>query len=213
MRKLILKISVSADGFVCGPQDEIDWIFRSMNKQVMDWIEKILWESDLHIMGSRTFRDMASYWPTSSDPLAKPMNMIPKLFFSRRGLADMVQADQTTRALRDKRKIDREAGISENSLSPFSDTWIHASRETDLVATIGRLKKQEGKVILAHGGAEFAQELVKTGLVDEYRLVIHPAILGKGKALFALAPHPLDLQLTSSSVFDSGVIANIYSIR
>ena len=74
MRKLVLKMSVSVDGFVGGPNGEIDWLLRTMDKPVIDWIEKTLWQAGVHIMGRHTFYDIASYWPTSSDQLAAPMN-------------------------------------------------------------------------------------------------------------------------------------------
>ena len=66
MRDLILKMSISIDGFVGGPDGGIK-----------------IWNASLHIMGSRTFHDMAAYWPTSTEVFAAPMNQIPKAVFSR----------------------------------------------------------------------------------------------------------------------------------
>ena len=63
MRKLILKMSMSVDGFVGGSKSEVDWIFSSMDEGAVDWTMKSIWQAGLHIMGSRTFHDMASYWP------------------------------------------------------------------------------------------------------------------------------------------------------
>jgi dihydrofolate reductase len=62
VRKLILKMSVSVDGFVGGPNGELDWIFRSLDKDATAWTIENLWQAGVHIMGSRTFRDMAAYW-------------------------------------------------------------------------------------------------------------------------------------------------------
>ena len=70
--------------------------------------------------------------------------------------------------------------------------------------------KEPGKDILAHGGASFAQSLVEKNLIDEYRLVILPVVVGKGKALFTRLSKPTDLKLISSTIFSGGVIANIY---
>ena len=78
---------------------------------------------------------------------------------------------------------------------------------------INKLIQQNGKFILAHGGASFAQDLVKHGLIDEYRLVIHPVILGKGLPLFSQAAHPFDLLLENSTLFPSGIVAKVYSTK
>ena len=213
MRKLVLKMSISADGFVCGPNHEIDWLVRTMDKSGLDWIEKTLWGAGVHIMGSHTFHDMAPYWVTSSGQLAEPMNKIPKVVFSKRGHVDTTSYGQTTQALKDATRIDSEKGVNIGATSPYASTWTNAAVETNLVAGIAKLKQQEGKYILAHGGASFAQDLVKHGLIDEYRLVIHPVVLGKGIALFALTPHQIDLQLVSSTPFATGIIVNIYTTK
>ena len=67
----------------------------------------------------------------------------------------------------------------------------------DLGAEIADLKTESGKDLLAHGGASFAQSLVRLGLVDEYRILVHPTVLGSGMALFDGAT-PTDLKLATS---------------
>src|SRR5580704_8232369 len=99
MRKLILKMNLSLDGFVGGPKGEIDWIFTNSDDAKTSWIVDTLWQAGLHIMGSRTYADMAAYWPASTDVLAAPMNEIPKVVFSRTGKA------ATTRALEDASRM------------------------------------------------------------------------------------------------------------
>ena len=210
MRKLVLQMRISADGFVCGPNGEIDWLLRTMDESAISWIEDTLLQAGVHIMGSRTFYDMINYWPTSSNRLAKPMNEIPKMVFSKKGRIDTSAFGQTTQALKDARRLDVEHGIH-----PLTDehrsSWTHAAIASgDLTTEISALKKQEGKFILAHGGASFAQSLVGLGLIDEYRLLIHPVILGKGLPLFSTVPTPTYLHLESSTMLETGIIANIY---
>ena len=82
-----------------------------------------------------------------------------------------------------------------------------------LLLILLNLSNSEGKPILAHGGASFAQELVKHGLVDEFRLSIHPVVLGKGISMFATTPHLIDLNLVSSTSFQSGIIVNVYATK
>jgi dihydrofolate reductase len=206
MRKLVLGMTVTADGFVCGPNHELDWFMRTRDQSVKDWIEKSLCESGVHIMGRRTFEVMAPYWVTSSDQLAEPMNKIPKVVFSKGGFVPKTNYGDTTR-------IDGEKGVNTVAISPYASTWANAAVATDLVTDIIKLKQQEGKPILAHGGASFAQELVKHGLIDEYRFVIHPVVLGKGISMFATTSHLIDLQLVSSTPFASGAIINIYATK
>src|SRR3954454_8303285 len=82
MRRLVLKMSMSLDALVAGPNGELDWIFRTLDADATHWIVETLEAAGLHIAGSRTFRDMAAYYPTSTAPYAAAMNEIPKAFFS-----------------------------------------------------------------------------------------------------------------------------------
>lgn len=72
------------------------------------------------------------------------------------------------------------------------------------------MKEQPGNYILAHGGARFAQSLVASGLVDEYRLGIHPVVLGQGQPLFSGLRSSVDLRLISATPFASGAMAIVY---
>jgi dihydrofolate reductase len=73
-----------------------------------------------------------------------------------------------------------------------------------------KMKEQPGNFILAQGGARFAQSLVASGLIDEYRMVIHPVALGRGQPLFSGLRSPVDLRLISATPFSSGVVAAVY---
>jgi dihydrofolate reductase len=206
MRKLILKMSVSVDGFVGGPNGEIDWIFKSFDAGVAAWTVDTLWQAGVHAMGSRTFRDMAAYWPRSTEPFAAPMNEIPKLVFSKTGLRG---DESTTRALEDATRLRKasEAPATPAKASSWTKPTIAGG---DLAEEIARLKQQPGKPILAHGGASFARSLVQHGLVDEYCLLTHPIALGHGLPLFAGLAKPLDLKLLSATSFEGGAVAHIY---
>jgi dihydrofolate reductase len=138
------------------------------------------------------------------------MNAIPKIVFSRKGILQPTDARLTTGALRDATRNAQEQGFKA-ALSPDTSSWENVPIASgDLTTEIHRLKQQEGKPILAHGGASFAQSLVQLGLVDEYQLLIHPVVLGKGLPLFSTITAPMYLKLESSTAFKSGVIANVY---
>ena len=212
MRKLILKMHVSIDGFVAGPNGEADWIFKSQDEGVTAWLLDTLQQAGAHIMGSRTFHDMAAYWPSSPGPLAAPMNEIPKVVFSKKGIIEPVSPAVTTRSLRDATDAMAANGLKPlPALSPSATTWDEASvAGGDLSVEIARLKHQPGKDILAHGGGRFAQSLAKLGLIDEYRLLVHPVALGGGLPLFSALQKPIDFNFISSTAFSAGVIANVY---
>jgi dihydrofolate reductase len=178
MRKLVLKISMSLDGFVGGPNGEIDWIFPTLDDGATEWLVAMLGQAGVHIMGRVTYGDMAAHWPTSNEPYAAPMNTIPKVVFSHT--------------------------LSEAN---WSDSRVARG---ELSAEIAALKQQPGKEILAHGGARFVQSLAQQGLIDEYRLLIHPVVLGRGLRLFSEQQPRANLQLLSTKRFEKGLVANSY---
>jgi dihydrofolate reductase len=207
MRELILKMSISIDGFVADPDGSLKWVFDS-DPEATAWTVETVWNASLHIMGSRTFRDMAAYWPTSTEVFAPPMNQIPKAVFSKQRPA-VLNAATTTAALRDARA---NAGDGQSSeLQPGGESWAGAYVASgDLVEEVAELKAREGRPIIAHGGASFARSLVAKGLVDQYALRVHPMVLGKGLAVFSDLAMPRPLKLVSSKAFPAGSVAQIY---
>lgn len=184
MRKLVLKMSMSLDGFVAGPGGESDWIFRNSDDESAAWIQESLEGAGLHAMGSRTFRVMADYWPTSPSPMAAPMNDIPKVVFTRQQDFDLA-----------------------TDAPGWKDTRV---ADGALAEEIARLKREPGGDILAHGGADLARSLVSLDLVDEYRLLIHPVALGTGLPIFTGLPTPLELSLVETIRFPAGAMGQVY---
>jgi dihydrofolate reductase len=210
-RRLVLKMSVSLDGFVAGPRGEIDWIFQSTGgDDSMEWVLNTLREAGVHIMGSRSYYDMAAFWPHSGMPIATPMNDIPKVIFSRTGIKDGTQVDRTTRAFAEAKARNAERHGATPTAAVLQSWAEPTVVRGDLAEEILRLKEQPGNFILAHGGARFAQSLVASGLVDEYRLGIHPVVLGQGQPLFSALQSPVDLRLISATAFRSGAVAAVY---
>jgi dihydrofolate reductase len=208
MRSLILKMSVSIDGFVASADSGGKWIFDTYDDEAAAWTVRTISDASLHIMGSRTFHDMAAYWPTSTAVFAPPMNRIPKAVFSRRGAA-VLKATDTTAALRDARASSgHDPGAK---LQPGGDSWDQPYVASgDLAEEIGKLKAQDGKPIIAHGGAGFARSLVALGLVDRYALLVHPVALGSGLALFSGLATARTFRLVSSATFPKGTVAQVY---
>lgn len=210
-RKLILKMSVSLDGFVAGPNGEADWIFRSSGgADSTAWLLDTLRGAGAHIMGSRSYHDMAAFWPYSEMPIAPPMNDIPKVIFSRTGIADGAQADRVGAAFAEAKARNAERHGATPTAAVLKSWTEPTVASGDLAEEIRRLKAQPGGYILAHGGARFAQSLVASGLIDEYRLAIHPVVLGRGQPLFSALDSPVDLRLVSMTRFASGAVAAVY---
>ena len=207
MRDLILKMSMSIDGFVSDLDGRNTWMFGS-DQEAKAWSVETLWNAGLHIMGSRTFHGMAAWWPTSTDQFAPPMNQIPKAVFSRQGPAVLRSANRT--AALDEARAHARTGQSAKP-QPGAGSWAQAYVASgDLAEEIATLKAQEGKPIFAHGGVSFARSLVAQGLVDQLTLLVHPVALGEGLPLFCELAAPMRLELMNSKAFPGGAVAQIY---
>lgn len=211
MRKLILKMSISLDGFVCGPAGELDWIFKSIDRESTAWTVDRISQAGVHLMGSRTFCDMAAWWPYSTEPFAPAMNLIPKAVVSRRGV-DGLRAGETSAGLKDAERARDSAGTGLATPSPeAAQSWANPQVLSGKLADeITRLKQQPGKEIMAHGGAALAQSLVASGLIDEYCLLIHPVAIGCGRPLFLGLAQPVSLELINAIAFPAGIVAHLY---
>ena len=192
MRELVLGMSMSLDGFVSGPDGEATWIF-SGDQEAIAWKVEMASNASLHIMGSRTFRGMASFWPTATGPFAPPMNQIPKAVFSKQGSAVL--------------KPSPTSGQLQPGAASWADAYVASG---DLADEIAKLKAKDGKPIVAHGGAAFARSLIAQNLVDEYVLMVYPLALGKGLPIFSDLPAPRRLKLVRSKAFPLGSVAQIY---
>lgn len=191
MRELIVKMSMSLDGFVSDLEGKNMWMYGADPEPVAFGVATT-WNASLHIMGSRSFEVMAPFYPTSTIPFAPPMNEIPKAVFSKRGPA-VLSAAETVKDL------------------PAGRSWADAQViGGDLKQEVAKLKAQDGKPIIAHGGVGFARSLIAQGLVDEFILAVHPIALGKGLPLFSDLAAPMPLKLVSSKAFPGGVVAQVY---
>jgi dihydrofolate reductase len=196
MRDLVLKMSMSLDGFVSGPKGEQDWFLRWRGQDSGAWVLETLQQAGVHALGRRSFEELAAFWPTAAGPMAAPMNDVPKVVFTRQGSFD-------------PRAAVGEAWPAGNAGGEAG--WGSARVASgDLTEEVQRLKAEPGGPILAQGGVAFARSLVRLGLVDEYRLVVAPVALGVGLPLFADLPAPLDLELVDATRFERGVMAQVY---
>jgi dihydrofolate reductase len=206
----MLKMSISMDGFCAdsepnGPQK---WLFDTADDESNAWEISFLKDAGYHAMGHKTYRDMAAFWPVANDGFSELMNTIPKVIFTRRGL-DVEDALITPRAVEEARKNPEGTTIPNDDVVR---SWTHPRVATgDLAEEIAKLKREGGKGIIAYGGATFAQSLIELDLVDDYRFLIHPVILGQGLPVFTKAKKLMGLELADERRFPKGAVAHIYN--
>jgi dihydrofolate reductase len=100
------------------------------------------------------------------------------------------------------------------SSSLTSANWAESRIASgDLSEDVDRLKREPGGPILAHGGATFLHSLIAAGLIDEYRLVIHPVVIGHGVGLFSSLSEPLRLELVEAHTFPTGTATHVFRPR
>lgn len=177
-RKLIYSMSVSLDGFIAGPDGEIDWSapdeerHRFHNQQAR--------EIGVHFCGRRLYEEML-YWETAEEnpaaaehelEFARIWKAIPKIVFSK----SLSEVKGNARLARD--------GVAEE---------------------VAKLKQQPGKD-LAVGGAGLASSFIRLGLVDEYQLFVSPVVLGDGTPYFPALDERTDLELVETRTFGSRVV-------
>lgn len=179
-RKLILSMQVTLDGYVAGPNDEADWLISSDD----EWADlyKDLDSADTFLLGRKMYPIYSEYWQSVLHNPDSPPN---ELKFAK--LADKTQHIVFTKG-------------------DFKPDWKNTRVAHDLVTEVTRLKKENGKNIIAWGGANFAANLIELNLVDEYRLELNPTLLVEGKALFKNLEHQKKLILIDSKPLKSGLI-------
>jgi dihydrofolate reductase len=179
-RKLILSMQITLDGYVAGPNDEADWLISGDD----EWTDlfKDLHSADTILLGRKMYPIYSKYWQSVlRNPDSEP-NMLKYA-----GLADKTQHIVFTKG-------------------DFKPDWKNTRVAHDLPAEVTRLKKENGKNIIAWGGANFASSLIDLDLVDEYRFELNPTLLTKGKALFNNLGHRKKLTLIDSKPYQSGLI-------
>jgi dihydrofolate reductase len=214
MEKLVLKMSMSVDGFVGTTYGAVAPLIGLSDEASKAWTVAAISGASAHLMGRKTFCDMAAWWPSSTEVFAEPMNRIPKVVFTRSAQFDPAAADETTGAIDSMRAMEQTLPPRTEVDPAIRDSWRNPEVCVgDLAANVVRLKRREGSFLLAHGGAGFARALIATGEVDEYRLAVHPIALGQGLSLFGDLAAPLEFELTDSRAFPVGVVAQTYRPR
>jgi dihydrofolate reductase len=181
MRKLIFAINISLDGCV----DHTKQIVSDEGPEYLEYFVQLMRDADLQIFGRKTYELMVPYWPdVAKDPSSSADDREFAVAFS---FLDKVVFSRSLRSVDD------------------ANTRIV---NTDLREEILKLKKEQGKNILV-GGVDIPTQLVELGLIDEFRFVVGPTIVGEGRRLFdgTSLSEKLQLKLAESKIFESGRVA------
>jgi dihydrofolate reductase len=183
VRRIVVSMWTTLDGYVAGPQDEMDWL--EIDDQMMAYETSLVSDAEALLLGRGTHGDFAGAWPDiardeseapATRAYAQRVDDMPKIVVSRSG--QTAEWDNTTR-------LD--------------------SLDADVVA---QLKKGGDGDLVVYGSLGVIAALEELGAVDEYHLLVHPTAIGEGKALFA---SPTRLQLRSVETFPSGVALMRYA--
>jgi dihydrofolate reductase len=185
MRKLVLFMHVSLDGFVAGPNGEMDWI--TVNEEIFDYAARRTNESDTALYGRATYQMMQAYWPSAADqPNATRHDIEHSRWYNQ--VSKVVVSRSMQGAQLPKTTI-----ISRN-----------------LAEEINKLKRAPGKEIIIFGSPGAAHSLMAENLIDDYWLFVNPILLGQGIPLFKDITTAIALKLLESHAFSSGVVCLHY---
>ncbi len=191
MRKVISAMQVSLDGFIEGPNGELDWIENWEDSY--DLMEQV----DTCVLGGGMYSGYEQYWTSI---LADPAAGLP---FSGK-VATQGEIDYAAFADRTPHVV--------LSKTLKQTGWKSARIERDLDALL-RLKQQPGNDIYVVGGAAMVGSLINAGWIDELRLTVHPVVLGQGKALFKAVEQRQRLELAQAKPLKAGLVSLVYLMR
>jgi dihydrofolate reductase len=182
MRKLLFFMLISLDGFYEGPDRDINW--HNVDAEFNEFAIEQLNSVGMLLFGRVTYELMAGYWPSTAAATDDPI-----VAGKMNSLPKIVFSKtlpgvdwQNTRLVRD-----------------------------DFVQEISNLKQQPGKDMIIFGSSDLAVTFIEHGLIDEYRIMVNPVVLGNGKTLFKGLQNKLDLQLLKTRVFASGNVLLYYT--
>ena len=194
-RRLVVAEFLTQDGYMVGPDEDISWVADGFDPQMQEDIAVDMdGLYDLFVFGRVTYEIFAGYWPHAV-PYEPGDDVNPSA-----GKEDR----RIIRALNDRPKVVFSTTLGEPA---WANTRVVADGLED---EIRRLKAEPGRAIGVQGSASVVQALVAADLVDEYRLYLHPVLLGAGKPLFAAGHDRQDLELTALTRYDNGVIATTF---
>jgi dihydrofolate reductase len=185
MRKLKLQMQMTANGYVGGPNGELDWMTWDWDDKLKDYAAELTKSFDTILLGRKMTDGFIKHWSN--------VTKNPK--------------DETYEAA--KKFIDTPKVVFTKTLS--ESQWDNTTlAKGDLTEEVNKLKNQEGIDIIVYGGAGFVSSLVKAGLIDDYFLFMNPTAIPTGMTIFGDIDAKRELALQSSTSFDCGITVQHY---
>lgn len=177
MKKVVLDLAVSLDGFIEGPNGEIDWCILDDDMDLEGFIASV----DTIFYGRVSYDSWGNFQPDANASLTE---------------------QRIWEGVHSKKKFVFSTEDREDKNATF---LCH-----DIINKVSDIKKEGGKDIWLYGGASLIKTFINLGLIDQYRISVHPIALGGGKPLFENLENRVKLKLVKTKVFHSGVVQLIY---
>jgi len=182
MRKLKLQMQTTVDGFVAGPEGQLDWMTWAMDEKLLAFISHLTDTSDTILLGRKMTDGFIKYWeqvitqPESPEySFGRKMVDIPKVVFSKT-----------------LNRVDGQNVRVENG---------------DMAEAVNQLKRAPGKDIVVYGGATFVASLIENSLIDELNFFVNPVAIGNGMRVFK---DRRAMKLAVSTAYPCGIVVNSY---
>lgn len=185
MRKLKLQVQMSVDGYIAGPNGEMDWMVWNWDEELIKYVAEITKPVDCLILGRKLAQGFIPHWAelaqTGKEDFAIKMNDTSKVVFTK--------------------TLEK---------SEWENTVL---AKGDLVEEITNLKNQTGDDIIVYGGGSFVSALIHAGLIDEFHLFVNPTVLGNGMTIFKDLSQKQNLTLKQARGFDCGIVLQCYELK
>jgi dihydrofolate reductase len=187
MRRLVVSMNLTLDGYMAGPAGEMDWHFRYWTDEMGDELSAALYKADCLLFGRVTYCAMMTHLKSLSQPGQ----------VSRADLGFINQVADCQKVVCSKSLLDAN--------------WKHSVLlKGDLKKALHNLKNRPGKDIMVYGSGQLVKKLMRIGAVDIFHLWIHPIVLSAGKRLFYKGVKPESWLLLRTKTFNTGVVLVSY---